>query len=207
MNQTPGAPSARRRVRRFSITCGLLLLVFLALGGCTSTVQPPSDVGAHPVSVWLVRDARHRGLILPSADGQLLEFGYGEYAWYAEMRDAWYRVFPAALWPTPGTLGVRRLGATRGEQLAAVLPGASVDELVVARDGVESLRQQLLDRFAAAGAPLWNGIYGFDFVPDPAGYWCLFNCNDAVADWLVALGCRVSWVPIRLDLEVVEPGD
>jgi len=193
------------RVRRISITCALLLLGFFALSGCTSTVRPPLDVGADPVSVWLVRDARHRGLILPSADGHLLEFGYGEYAWYAEMRDAWYRAFPAALWPTTGTLGVRRLGATRGHQLATELSGALLDELVVARVDAESLRQRLLDRFAAGGDPLWNGVYGFDFVRDQAGYWCLFNCNDAVADWLVALGCRVSWVPIRLDLEVVRP--
>lgn len=194
--------SRRRRFRRASALLVLLLVGFLALSGCTSTVHPPREVGEHPVSVWLIRDARHRGLVLPADDAGLIEFGYGEFAWYAEMRDAWYRAFPAALWPTPGTLGVRRLQARDRDGLRRELPHALIDEIVVARAAAESLRQRLEERFAAGGEPLWNGVYGFDFVRDPAGYWCLFNCNDAVAEWLVAVGCRVTWVPIRLGLEV-----
>ena len=42
------------------------------------------------------------------------------------------------------------------------------------------------------------------FVPHEDGYWFLYNCNDVVARWLQELGCSVSWVPIRLDLEVAE---
>ena len=41
------------------------------------------------------------------------------------------------------------------------------------------------------------------FVRHEDGFWFLYNCNDAVADWLRRLGCAVSWVPIRLDLSVV----
>ncbi len=188
--------------RRAVCAMGVALALFLALAGCTSTVRAPEDPGHDPVSVWLIRDASHRGLILPMGEGGLVEFGYGEYAWYAEMQDSWYRAVPAALWPTPGTLGKRLLRARDEFGLADELRGARLDVLVVARADAESLRQRLEQRFAAGGEPLWNGAYGFDFVPDPTGYWCLFNCNDAVAGWLQDLGCTVSWVPIRLGLEV-----
>jgi hypothetical protein len=193
----------RVRLQRARRALALVAIGLALLVGCTSTVHPPVDPGPQPVSVWLIRDARHRGLVLPTADGGLVEYGYGEFAWYAEMRDAWYRAFPAALWPTAGTLGVRRLAARDGTTLRRELGGAQFDELRVARSAAAALEERLARRFEAGGPALGNAVYGFDFVPDPAGYWCLFNCNDAVALWLTELGCQVTWVPVRLDLEVV----
>jgi hypothetical protein len=197
-------PERKRRIqpRVVARVVALVLVGFVSLVGCTSTVHPPQEVGDDGVPVWLIQDARHRGLILPGAGGQLVEYGYGEFAWYAEMKDAWYRAIPAALWPTTGTLGVRRLRARNSADLETELRGAALGEMRVARAAVDALNQRLAERFASGGEPTWNAIYGFEFVPDPDGYWCLFNCNDAVAVWLEELGCRVSWVPIRLGLEV-----
>ena len=40
------------------------------------------------------------------------------------------------------------------------------------------------------------------FVESEDGFWFLYNCNDALADWLRELGCSVSFVPVRLGLSL-----
>lgn len=191
----------KSRRRRFAVTL-LISIALVSFVGCTSVVRPPTSV-RDPQEVALVYDARHRGLILPREDGTWVEYGFGEYAWYAELRDAWYRVFPTMLWPTGGTLGRRELGA--GPPVAS-LPWAKLETIFVERALAMQLRQSLDERFAARSEALvHNAVYRFDFVPDDDGYWCLFNCSDAVAGWLRQLDCRVSWVPIRFDLAVARP--
>lgn len=148
-------------------------------------------------------DARHRGLLLPRGDDAWVEYGYGEYAWYAELRDAWYRAFPAVLWPTRGTLGRREIAARGVAGLRAAMPWTVLEELAVERARAAELLATLDARFERGRAELVdNRVYGMQFVPDDDGYWCCFNCNDALAGWLRQLGCRVSWALVRTDLAV-----
>lgn len=189
----------RRRSRRF--IAGAIAAALWIVVGCTSVVRPPANV-IDPQRVVLVFDARHRGLVLPRDDGTWVEYGFGEYAWYAELRDAWYRVFPAMLWPTRGTLGRRELPTA---DPAESIPWATLETLMVERKRALELRRELDARFAAHGERVVrNSAYGIDFVPDENGYWCFFNCSDAVTEWLRRLDCRVSWVPIRIDLAVAK---
>jgi hypothetical protein len=190
----------RRRSRALAAVALLLALAW-ALVGCTSTVHRPRGPLAAPVVVLLAQDGRHLGLLLPRG-GRYVEYGFGEYAWYAELRDAWYRAFPAMLWPTAGTIGRREVEAADAAGVRRRLWWMQLDEIPVEGERAAALLARLDARFAAGGPAVHNPTYGIDFAADPDGYWCLFNCNDAVAGWLEELGCRVSWVPLRLDLEV-----
>ena len=49
---------------------------------------------------------------------------------------------------------------------------------------------------------------GWTFVPHDRCYWLPQNCADITAEWLVDLGCEVSWVPActALAVEIASDG-
>ena len=173
---------------------GLFIAGALFLGGCVSVVTPPDGV-EEPVTVYLYAEAMHKGVVLPRADGSFVEYGYGDWDWYALNKNSWYHVFDTVLWPTQGTLGRR---FRRG-----VPASASFTPLVVPGTRMVALRASLDTQYRrAAGTQHLNAELGMTFVHHEDGYWFLYNCNDAVARWLRELDCEVSWVPIRLGLSV-----
>jgi hypothetical protein len=191
----------RRRLLAMAVASGCSL--GLALVGCTSTVKAPSAVG-QPATVLLIRDALHRGLLLPDESGYV-EFGRGEWSWYALGKDSWYNVFATVLWPTRGTLSRREHRSRDAAGVRAAMPWAEFEEFVVDRDAAEILRARLAEEFAAGQAEsIYQPHLRMTFVPTTSSYWFLDNCADAVANWFGELGCSVSWVPVRLDLR---PGD
>jgi len=199
----PQATSAtappRRRRRLLLVVTACCLGLGLALVGCTSTVRPPGTV-AEPTTILLIRDALHRGLLLPDEMGYV-EFGRGDWSWYALGNDSWYHVFGTVLWPTRGTLSRREHRAGDAASVRAAMPWAEFDEFVVDREAAERLRAQLAAEFAAGQAEsVFQPYLRMAFVPTACNYWFMDNCADAVAQWLEELGCSVSWVPIRLDL-------
>jgi hypothetical protein len=183
---------------------GLALLILLlppTLLGCTATVTPPRDV-KDGVELYLIREAMHRGLVFPLRNG-FVEFGFGEEAWYAQRREAWYRVPAVIFAPTPGTYGRRSYLAQDLAGLRASRRGAEYVPFVVERARAEELRQRLQAQFdARAEPPLWRGDLGMHFVPAERDYWWLNDCIDVCVAWLEDLGCHVSWVPLMLELEL-----
>ncbi|MCC6671598.1 MAG: DUF2459 domain-containing protein [Planctomycetes bacterium] len=201
----PIAPRRRLRRRRGLWIAGLLLAasaLVLAFWN-TATVRPPA-APEEPVSVFLIRDALHRGLLFPQPGAGHVEFGFGEWRWYALGQDQWYRAFPTVLWPTPGTLSRRTIAARDAAGLRATLHWATFQELRVARAAVERLRDTLEREFHARRVQaISRPEYDMTFVPWPREYWMFHNCCDALAAWLRELGCAVSWVPVTMELEVV----
>lgn len=190
------------RTRSSVVLLVLSLAIAWVIVGCTSTVKPPRGVG-DPAEIYLTYEARHRGLVLPDASGELIEYGYGDRDWYALGKDRWYHAFDTLLWPTGGTLGRHATGTRTGDELRAHFLGRRIVSLRVELVAVVALRDRLEAEFAAGiGDSIWNPDYRMDFVPYPHRFWCFHNCNDAVADWLRELGCEVSWVPVRTDLRV-----
>src|SRR5262245_26160467 len=92
----------------------LLLTLCLSPAACTSVVFPP-EAPVDPTTVWVLSEGIHLGLVLPTGDpapaAGFVEYGFGEWEWFAKGNNAWYRVFPVLLWPTAGTL-CRRQYAT-----------------------------------------------------------------------------------------------
>ena len=176
----------------------LLPLALLLLVGCTSTVRPPLGPLEDPVTVFLVREARHSGLVLPQEGFGYVEYGYGEWEWYAMEADSWYRVFPAVLWPTRGTLGRRTSAAEDELELRERWWWLELESFRVERARADALRDRLDAAFESRLDELHHSkAYGIDFVPSDDGYWCLFNCHDSMTDWLREIGCEVGRVPIR----------
>ncbi len=192
-----GAPRALGRT-------GAMLGLALACASCTSLVTPPR-APRDPTSVFLLREARHVGVVLPAhVDGRVeryVEFGFGDWAWYALERDAWYDVFATVLWPTTGALCRREHPARSERELRAAAHWTELEELTVSRARAEALLERLEREFAARAArSVRIEAYDMSFAPSDRSYWFGDTCADVAADWLEELGCGVSRAPIRMSV-------
>jgi hypothetical protein len=199
----PQPPPARRRwSRRLGLGLVLAVTVTWGVAGCTAVVTPPRDV-VDGVQVYVLLDDQHRGLVLPDAEVGQVEYGFGEWWWYALREDAWHDTCRAVLWPTRSTLGRRPTHATDLVSLRQRFHWMQVHPIRVDRDKATALREELAKAYAAGhGEEVYNSLYGFHFVPHADSYWAFHNCNDKVAEWLRTLGCEISWVPICLGIEI-----
>ncbi len=187
---------------------GMLLATVVVLGhsGCTSTIEPPSDP-RDPVTVFLRKEARHKALLLPGEIGGFVEYGFGDYDWYALRKDRWYHAFDTVLWPTKGTLGRKSLAAIDVAGLQAHYPYSTLFPIVVGGDEATRLRRRLAEQYADHGdGEIYNHTYDLFFVEHDDRFWFLHNCHDAMAAWLRELGCSVSFAPVRVGLSF-EPSE
>jgi hypothetical protein len=163
---------------------------FLLVGGCATITPPPPPADA--VTVYVVDYGRHASLLLHDQGDEWVEFGYGEWGWFAEDRESLFRAPLILLLPAQGTLA-------RGP---AVEPGPDpgwmgaerVFAIAVERSDAAALRERLDAPFRDRAARIYRNRHGMECVPVPERY-CLFhNCNSELARWLRALGCRVRGV-------------
>ncbi|HEX5053581.1 MAG TPA: DUF2459 domain-containing protein [Planctomycetota bacterium] len=199
---TATEPLPRSRRWRRPALAGAVIVAVCGHFGCTSVVTaPPSP--ADPTRVFVLREAMHVGVVLPDGTPpqRYLEFGFGDWGYYALGHDAWYDVFATVLWSTQGGLSRREFFADSPERLRAVASWVELDELVVPGAAVQKLRERLERTFASRQAQrVVRGDLRMSFVPADQGYWFLRTCADVAAGWLEELGCSVSWVPIRASL-------
>ena len=205
----------RRRRRRFIIAAAVLLPVAVfctVMTTWTRTITPPAQP-AEPTSVFLVDYGRHASLLLPRAEaGRSVEYSFGEWAWYAEDRDQWYRVPATLFWPTPGALARNERSVeanleavveeTRGEGVTEVI------EILAPGENVRRLVERLDDRYErnldSEYAPYAGGR---TFVHDDREYHLFYGCNQALTRWLEDLDCEVSGVTVLADFRLRDPED
>jgi hypothetical protein len=199
-------PDQRRRRRRRVLAAVLLVALLLPfVVGCTSTVTPPATP-ADPVRVFLLQEAMHTGLVLPPAehspgDAEYVEFGFGDWSWYALGHDAWYHAFATVLWPTQGGLGRRTFGARTAAELQLAVTWAKLSPIDVSATKAAALRRRLQAEFDAhVEAAVLRQDLGFRFVPVDQSYWLPHNCADAATDWLRELDCKVTGALLRTSL-------
>lgn len=203
MKPPPARPSRRRR--RGAFAAAVAVLVWILAGGCTSTVTPPI-APADPVRVFLLQEAMHTGLVLPpgvgaAGDEEYVEFGFGDWSWYALGNDAWYHAFATVLWPTQGGLGRRTFGARSEAMLRRTVTWATLSPIAVSADKAMALRRRLQAAFDAHLAQaVARPDLGFRFVPSDTSYWLPHNCADVAAEWLRELDCRVGAAIFRTGL-------
>lgn len=195
--------------RRTAATLSLWSACLLAVG-CTSTVVPPAGPD-DPVEVFVLAEALHTGIVLPPDPGasgnpdQYVEFGFGDWSWYALGNESWYHVFSTVLWPTQGTLGRRSFGARTADELRRRAGWAELQSLTVSRRKASALRRRLQAEFdGARKRVVVRSNLRFKFVPAGGSYWFLHNCADLATDWLRELDCEIWWCPVRTGL-FVEP--
>lgn len=195
----------RRRFR--CLAAAVVGLVVILVGSCTSTVAPPA-APANPIAVFILRDAMHVGVVLPVRRGatieRYVEYGYGDWSWYALGNDAWYRVFPTILWPTAGALSRREFEAVSAADLRRVASWVELDELIVDAEDVVALQTELERRCIDGSTQrVWRADLRMAFVPAEADYWFACTCADVAAEWLRRLRCQVGWALIRGSLKAM----
>ena len=194
-------------IRSFAAVALLTLVSF----ACTAVVTPPTDP-LDAVEVFVLSEAIHTGVVLPPDPGssgnpdEYVEFGYGDWGWWALADDSWYHSFAAGLWPTQGALGRRTFGAHSAAELRSRARWATLQPIMVSREKAVALRRRLQAQFdGARKRVVVRRDVGFKFVPAES-YTLLNNCADVAANWLEALDCEVSWALVRYDLRVATNG-
>ena len=205
--EQPHDTRPRRRLRRTLLTLAAIAAPLLFFG-CASIVTPPPHV-VDPTSIFILREAMHVGLVLPDGhypQQRYVEFGYGDWGYYALGHDAWYHTIPTVLWSTTATLSRREFRADGPARLRQVAAWAELDELRVERAAVDKLRARLEAEFARkVKQRVDQPRLRMSFVPTDSGYWFLNTCADQAAVWLIELGCSVTWTPIRGSLRTPQP--
>lgn len=207
---SPPDEDPRRRRRR---GCSFVIVPMMALvaSGCTATVTPPSNP-SDQVQVFILSEAMHTGVVLPPDPGasgnpdEYVEFGFGDWGWWALTHDSWYNGFATVLWPSQGALGRRTFGAHSAAELRSRARWATLQPIMVNRQKASALRRRLQSQFDGARKHVVvRRDVGFKFVPVES-YSLLNNCADLAGGWLEALDCQISWVPVRYDLRVSDNG-
>ena len=183
----PRRSKTSRRIGHAALLVLLLGLLFLFIRR-RSLVRPPPPV-ADSVVVRLLATGLHSGLLLPCGGGNVVEYGYGEWGWYARDETGWLRAPMIALLPSQGAIGRRYL---REEDLAATggtYGTATVAPIRVPRSATEKLVARLDLEFATGGDVYHNELYDMDFVKCAERFHLLHECHDATAGWLRELGC------------------
>ncbi len=195
-------PCPLRAARR---AASIVLAVALPLGSCTSLVFAPEHV-EKPTTVYVLREALHVGIVAPDpvdAPTRYVEYGYGDWAWYALGQESWWRVFPTVLWSTQSTLCRRVWPAGDEQALARLLAqrGCEVDAVQVESARVAEFARGMEQQFAD-GAEARRDELRMEFVKTDGSYWFGNTCADVAAEWCEQLGCDVGWVLIRGSLRV-----
>lgn len=170
-------------------------VVLLALPqACTNTIVPPASP-ADPVAVFLLDHGRTPSLVVPTDDGGMVRYAYGDWDYYAlRQNDLWHGTL-ALFWPTQGALGRMELPGPPTSEAVRAQAGVGIEHLYrieVERGAARQLQQHLDDIFHQhLDTLVCNEPYRLDFVHHPKRYTYLWNSNHAVANWLEQMGVRV----------------
>ena len=185
---------------------------WVAVACTTSSIEPPRQP-QDPATIYVADYGPiHTSLILPfdreEGSGRWLEIAFGEWAWFAESKTSWYRVFPTLFWSTPGALGWRIHAIGKGVEQLEAESGAVWLGLIVSAARVEDLIQRfrteacIQDWMASRSEMELMFNHGLRIVRVERPYHMFNTCNDVVIAWLRGLGCAVTTAPIRLNFEV-----
>ena len=182
----------------------LMIVAAGALPACTTTVVQP-DSPAAPVQVFIVDHGRTSSLVIPSEDGGMLRYAYGDWNYYALGKtDLWHGI-AALLWPTRSGLGRASLqGPATVESVQRQVTSAHlVLPVNVEHARVLAFEQEMEALYHSRQATeVENPLYGLTFVYHPRPYTYFWNSNHAVASWLRALGCETHGLSYRASWSV-----
>jgi len=183
----------------------LVLSLVALLGGCATTVIPPSNP-ANPVAVYITDYGRHSSILLPMGDGHLMEYSYGDWEFYALNQYKWY-IGASKLFFSEGSGLGRRILAHPGddEALHKMLGCKRLMRVDIEQSRVCELLEELDQRYSAKIETMVYNDYGHSyFVKDESHYWLFHTCNAMTAQWLEKLGCRVSGLAVISNFELVK---
>lgn len=182
-----------------------VLLCLLLATGCAWRIVPPADV-RNPAPVIVTDYGRHTRLALPEGESGMVEYGFGEWNFYALRKTGPISSIRALSGFGQPTLARRRLPRFEGEEAFWRTAGGRRSAFVYAeKERVRELRQILeatwrvnlnADRYHS-----WNGL---EFVRYEGTYHLFRNSNHRTATWLRALGFEVRGVVFLSNFRVLE---
>lgn len=148
----------------------MLATQVLVLAVPTTVIAPVGTV--EPVRVFLVDYGRTPAIVLPTTDGTMAAYVYGDWNYYALRNQGPVDAIAALLWPTQGALGRKEMTGPLEADVVRRALGNDVEEihtLQVERVAVDRLRATLdrayHDRLHTAAT-----AYGMVFVHHPQRY-------------------------------------
>lgn len=184
---------------------GLLCAVLCGLG-CTPRIIPPVTP-KNAVPIFIADYGRHSSLLLPDEKGGLVEFAWGDYAWFAENHTGAGNAVAALFWSGGSTLGSRHLPKLLPhDELMHSLSAKRLLSFVAEADKAAIVREQLTDQFNRhRDTMIYNEVHHLNFVRDDGHYWFAHNCNHLTAEWLRELGCQVEGWVLYSNFEMDDP--
>jgi hypothetical protein len=184
------------------LTLGLVMALALTWFTVPATIVPPV-APFEPVTVHVIESGLHARLVLPLGDNWV-QYGFGDWDYYALNRQDLYHAVKALLWPTPGAIGWGKIESLR--QLRAVTEAHGVRflsfDISAAQTNqlIASLQARVEQQ--AAEDHVYNPNTNLTLAQDDQTYSLLHNSNHELADWLEALNCRIDhlglWREFRL---------
>jgi hypothetical protein len=159
--------------------------------GCATVIVPPV-APSDPVNVFVVDHGHTSSLVIPSPDGSLLRYAYGDWAWYALGQHNLGRGVAALLWPSQSGLGRAQLkGPSTVESVRWQVPSpVSIHPVPIDRARLLSFEHNMQALYhSRPDTEVSNPANGMTFVHHPRPYSYFWNSNHAVASWLRELGC------------------
>jgi hypothetical protein len=181
----------------------IVVLVLFITGGCGATVRPPAQP-PRAVHVYITDYGRHSSLLMPTRDGHLVEFAFGDFDWFALNQTQWYDGPRSLLFSRGSTLGRRELrDIDDAQQLARATGAAKVTRFDVDGDRAARLRDDLNFAYSQHSfTEVFNPASDLYFVRVPECYGLFHNCNQVTARWLRDLGCEVTGPAITSNFTV-----
>jgi hypothetical protein len=194
-----GHRSTKKRGRwrwplRFLLVFLLIIgILALPLARTTTVVQPTKP--SEPVKVYLINHGYTSSLTLPTDDGGMIRYVYGDWNYYALGNRGIIDALVALFWPTQGTLGRQKIERAADIESLRRQVGVEIKQfhtLTVDRSEAERLGSRLDEILEVQHEALVvNDANGMEFGHHPQTYSYFHNSNHVTASWLKELGCGV----------------
>lgn len=168
-----------------------------------ATIIPPANP-QNPVTVHVAEFGFHARLLLPEGDGWL-QYGFGDWDYYARREQTLLNGLLALLWPTPGALGRGEVDSVDRFRADSKTAGGQLLSFEVSGARVNQLKHSLHNRFEQQipEGQVYNRVNNLRLVRDDQSYSVLHNSNHELAEWLQVLDCQVKslgfWTDFRLE--------
>ena len=175
----------------------LLVLALVVCGGCQAVIVPPQVSPGEPkLPVFVADYGYHSSVILPRAEGLMVEYAYGDWNFFAKNQKSWGTTLDALFSSEQATLARRvLLRSPQQAGLQEALGAAYLIHFEAPRDKVEALDLELSRRFSQnLDSIIYTPEQDSYFVKDAERYGIGNNCNHLTARWLQTLGCKVEGV-------------
>jgi hypothetical protein len=180
----------------------LILCVAPMLQACSWQVVSPDSV-QEPATVYVSIYGRHTRLALPDGPGHYVEYGFGDWRFYAEAERNVLTGVQALFFSSGSTLSRRELAQPGASELHRHFSSNRTEAIEVPAIQARQLGESLQAAWnQAQGEQLNQGALAFRRTP--IHYSLFHNSNHQTARWLEQLQCDVRGIPFWSDFRVLQ---